>query len=72
MTSPPESDENAAKARYGFFAVQARADAISCRDGEVTGVIENLTTGEKWRFESTTKLGELLTAWSRSMNPDQH
>lgn len=71
MTTPPARDPSAAPdARYGFFALQVRAGPGWARDAEVSGVIENLATGEKWRFQSTTELGELLAAWSRSLAPN--
>jgi hypothetical protein len=49
--------------RYGYFALQARCDPKPVVSGRVSGVLENLATGEKWRFESARELGELLDDW---------
>jgi hypothetical protein len=52
-----------ARVQYGYFVVQAKA----CRGPgglAVTGVLENLGTGEKATFESSEALGRLLEAWS--------
>jgi hypothetical protein len=69
MTMPPERASSATpEARYGFFALQVRAVPGWAPGAAIGGVIENLATGEKQRFESTTELGELLAAWSRSLS----
>ena len=46
-------------ARYGYFVLQTRADR-----GGVSGVLENLTTGEKRRFESSQELMALVHRWA--------
>lgn len=44
--------------RYGYFVVQT----VSA-PGRVSGVVENLATGEKRPFESTADLAHLLQNW---------
>ncbi len=47
-------------ARYGYFVLQTRSDR-----GGVSGVLENLTTGEKRRFESSEELTALVRGWAQ-------
>ncbi len=49
-------------ARHGYFIVQARAEAIGAAL-QLSGVLENLATGGKSRFETASELGELLRQW---------
>jgi len=57
-----------ATVQYGYFVLQARA--IRNPDGiEITGILENLGTGEKRSFEGCDALARLVDAWgSRSVS----
>ena len=51
-----------ATVQYGYFVLQARATRGP--DGiEITGIIENLGTGEKHSFEGCDALARLLEEW---------
>ena len=51
-----------ATVQYGYFVLQARATRHP--DGtEITGILENLGTGEKRSFEGCDALARLLDAW---------
>jgi hypothetical protein len=51
-----------ATVQYGYFVLQARATRNP--DGiEITGILENLGTGEKRSFEGCDALARLLDAW---------
>lgn len=61
MDSSPDPSR-AAPARYGYFVVQVRAERGS--DGlEVSGVLENLGSGEKQNFRGAAALAALLESW---------
>lgn len=51
-------------ARYGYFVLQTRSDR-----GSVSGVLENLTTGEKRRFESSEELTAFVRGWAEAERP---
>lgn len=57
MQLTPDPAESAAK--YGYFVLQARSDPEG-----VTGVLENLSTGEKRRFQSSEELLTFLRRWA--------
>lgn len=47
---------------YGYFVLQIRATRGA--DGlELSGVLENLGTGEKWPFEGTEEMARLIEEW---------
>ena len=51
-----------ATVQYGYFVLQARATRTP--DGiEITGILENLGTGEKRSFEGCDALARLVDAW---------
>lgn len=51
-----------ATVQYGYFVLQARATRNP--DGiEITGILENLGTGEKRSFEGCDALAGLVDAW---------
>ena len=51
-----------ATVQYGYFVLQARATRNP--DGiEITGILENLGTGEKRSFEGCDALARLVDAW---------
>lgn len=51
-----------ATVQYGYFVLQARATRNP--DGiEITGILENLGTGEKRSFEGCDALSRLVEAW---------
>lgn len=52
--------------RFGYFMLQARADAGWSGNPTVRGVIENLATGERWPFESAEEAAARLVSWSRA------
>ncbi|MFN0178938.1 MAG: hypothetical protein ACKVZ0_09060 [Gemmatimonadales bacterium] len=56
--------------RFGYFVVQARAEAGSDRPPVLAGVVENLATGEKWRFATPEELIDHLVGWARRDPPD--
>ena len=56
--SPPSSP-----ARFGYFVVQVRTGVVV--DGaHLTGMLENLGTGEKQAFQGSVGLARLLEEWS--------
>lgn len=55
-------------ARHGYFIVQARAETVGATL-QLTGVLENLTTGGKWRFATAKELAELLSQWGQLAAP---
>ncbi|MFN0180006.1 MAG: hypothetical protein ACKVZ0_14495 [Gemmatimonadales bacterium] len=48
--------------RHGYFVVQARAQAMGATV-ILSGVLENLATGDKRHFHSPEELSGLFTAW---------
>ena len=54
--------------RFGYFVVQAQAGNGS-QSGGISGVLENLGTGEKQAFEGSAGLARLLEQWSRQGIP---
>ena len=51
--------------KFGYFVLQARA--VDDRGAlELSGVLENLGTGEKQAFASGDELTRLLTNWGKS------
>lgn len=57
-----ENERANSRARFGYFVVQAQAPSAA-GSGEVSGVLENLGTGQKTAFGSTEELGRLLRDW---------
>lgn len=51
-----------ATVQYGYFVLQARATR-NPEGIEITGILENLGTGEKRSFEGADALARLLDAW---------
>lgn len=51
-------------ARLGYFVLQARVTR-KAEELHVTGVLENLSSGEKQSFEGCDGLARLLELWSR-------
>lgn len=54
--------------RHGYFVLQARAESIGT-DLALTGVVENLATGDKWKFRTADELGSLLRQWGQLAPP---
>ena len=53
-----------ATVHYGYFVLQARATRGS--EGiELTGILENLGTGEKQAFEGRDQLAQMIEDWGR-------
>lgn len=48
--------------RYGYFVLQARV-IREPGDPQISGILENLSTGEKHPFEGCDALARLLEAW---------
>lgn len=58
-TPPPRSR------RYGYFVLQASwSRTAGTEGGEVTGVLEDLTTGVKQPFGSIAEITRLMEAWA--------
>lgn len=57
--------------RFGYFVVQARAGNGTEGLG-VSGILENLGTGEKQAFQSGEGLARLLEQWSRQGIPTRN
>lgn len=51
------------KRRYGYFVLQASASG-SGESGELTGVVEDLTTGAKQPFGSLAEITQMMAAWA--------
>ena len=55
-------------ARFGYFVVHVRTSVVV--DGaHLTGMIENLGTGEKQAFQGSIGLARLLEEWSTRATP---
>jgi hypothetical protein len=55
---------------YGYFVVQARA--MRGPEGfELSGLLENLGTGEKHSFEGREELARMIESWGRKSAPEQ-
>ena len=52
--------------RYGYFVVQARVTRMS-KGHALSGVLEDLGTGEKLPFEGGEGLARLVEAWGMRM-----
>jgi len=50
--------------RYGYFVVQARVTRMS-KGHALSGVLEDLGTGEKLPFEGGEGLARLVEAWGK-------
>jgi hypothetical protein len=61
LTLPPDGPYGAS-ARYGYFVVQVRSEPGET-EPRVSGVLENLRTGERKEFASPEELGRLVRAW---------
>ena len=60
-----------ATVRYGYFVLQARA--TRGQEGiELTGVLENLGTGEKQHFEGRDELARMIEDWGRQSSLGGH
>jgi hypothetical protein len=53
-----------ATVHYGYFVLQARATR-GPEGIELTGVLENLGTGEKHQFEGHEELARMIEDWGR-------
>jgi hypothetical protein len=53
-----------ATVHYGYFVLQARATR-GPEGIELTGVLENLGTGEKQPFEGRDQLAQMIEQWGR-------
>jgi hypothetical protein len=49
--------------RYGYFVVQANARRTAT-GSDLSGVMEDLTTGEKQAFASAAEVARLMVAWA--------
>jgi hypothetical protein len=54
-----------ATVHYGYFVLQARATR-GPEGIELTGVLENLGTGEKHQFEGREELARMIEEWGRN------
>jgi len=54
-----------ATVHYGYFVLQARATR-GPEGIELTGVLENLGTGEKQHFEGRDALAQMIEEWGRN------
>jgi hypothetical protein len=61
---PTRRDQASAHERHGYFVVQATARNAS-GEIETSGVVENLTTGEKLPFTSPTDVARMLRDWAQ-------
>lgn len=52
--------------RHGYFMIQVQAEPDHA-DGHLRGVLENLTTGAKHRFESPDEIAMALRQWGDSV-----
>jgi hypothetical protein len=60
---PAEADtQDAGSSRNGYFVLQASAEQRGDRPA-ITGVLENLSTGERQEFGSATEIAQLIEAW---------
>ena len=57
-----DSQRSLLQVQYGYFVLQAKA-ARSADGLELTGILENLGTGEKRSFVGGDALGRLLESW---------
>ena len=55
-------------ARHGYFVVQARAETVGAAL-QLSGVVENLATGDKRSFHDVGELSGLLTQWGQQAAP---
>ena len=55
-------------ARHGYFVLQTRAETVG-GSIQLTGVVENLATGDKWTFHDVSELSGLLTQWGWRVFP---
>jgi hypothetical protein len=70
MSTTPDRPKNAdlppahaSSSRYGYFVVQASSRRTD--DGaDLSGVMEDLTTGEKQAFGSAADIARLMVAWA--------
>ena len=59
----PTSDKASSQdVRFGYFTVQVRV-ARSADSVELTGVVEELGTGEKRAFTGERELAQVVAAW---------
>ena len=51
--------------RFGYFLLQARLD-LAAGVPTWSGVMEDLSSGRKWAFQSAEDLGAVLRDWART------
>ena len=56
-------DEALPRAVHGYFVLQATA-AASGQGAELSGVLEDLSTGAKRSFDSAAEMTDLMMAWA--------
>lgn len=60
--------ESPPPARHGYFVLQATA--LRAGPGmRLTGVVEDVATGTKWRFGSVEELGDVFRRWGFPFEP---
>jgi hypothetical protein len=62
---PDEAMTTSGSTRHGYFVLQARFRAVGT-EFLVSGVLENLATGDKRTFQSPEELPGLLVAWGQA------
>jgi hypothetical protein len=54
--------------RFGYFVVQVRA-GLAVEESHLTGMLENLGTGERQAFQGSEGLARLLEEWGKRAIP---
>ena len=50
--------------RYGYFVLQATAQA-DAQGAQISGVLEDLSTGSKQTFDSAAEVAQLMSKWAK-------
>lgn len=50
--------------RFGYFVIQVRM-GVAVEESHLTGMLENLGTGEKQAFQGSEGLARLLEEWGK-------
>lgn len=61
---PPAESADAEPHRLGYFIVRVRR-SVTPGEGEFTGLVERLGTGEKRAFRTSAELARVVEEWSR-------
>ena len=61
---PPGGSPDAGPHRLGYFIVRVRR-TVTPGEGEFTGLVELLGTGEKREFRTSAELARVVEEWSR-------